>query len=115
MISFGWSLAVANFGTIAHDDLLVGVPGEDVGDVKDAGADQVLYGSADGLTLVRQRGGPRTAAGGEEKGRCLDSNWREDLHRLNRSQSWLPTIVTQAGSAMTAHISTCLKSYLTGV
>jgi len=48
--SFGWSLAAANFENIAHDDLLVGVPGEDVGDVKDAGADQVLDGSADGLT-----------------------------------------------------------------
>jgi hypothetical protein len=43
-----------------------------------------------------------------KKGRCLDSNWREDLYRLNRSQSWLPTLVTQAGSATTAHISTCL-------
>ncbi|HJY43663.1 MAG TPA: hypothetical protein VJ301_03525 [Propionibacteriaceae bacterium] len=50
-----------------------------------------------------------------KKGRCLDSNWREDLYRLNRSQSWLPTIVTQAGSATTAHISTCLNSCLTGV
>jgi hypothetical protein len=50
-----------------------------------------------------------------KKGRCLDSNWREDLYQLNRSQSWLPTIVTQAGSATTAHISTCLNSCLTGV
>jgi hypothetical protein len=48
--SFGWSLAAANFGSIAYDDLLVGVPGEDVGDLKDAGAHQVLDGSADGLT-----------------------------------------------------------------
>jgi hypothetical protein len=38
MIHSAGLLAAANFGNIAHDDLLVGVPGEDVGDVKDAGA-----------------------------------------------------------------------------
>ena len=47
---FGWSLAAANVGNSTHDDLLVGVPGEDVGRVADAGAVQVIYGSADGLT-----------------------------------------------------------------
>jgi hypothetical protein len=46
---FGSSLAAANFGNSNHDDLLVGVPGEDVGSVVDAGAIQILYGSADGL------------------------------------------------------------------
>jgi disulfide bond formation protein DsbB len=42
---FGRSLATGDFNGDGHDDLAVGVPGEDVG----AGAVNVIYGSADGL------------------------------------------------------------------
>ena len=48
--TFGFSLTTANFGNSTHADLAVGVPFEDVGGLQDAGAVQVLYGSATGLT-----------------------------------------------------------------
>jgi len=47
---FGWALAAGDFDQDGFADLAVGVPGEGVGDIPDAGAVQVLYGSADGLT-----------------------------------------------------------------
>jgi hypothetical protein len=47
---FGTSLAAANFGRGAYADLAVGVPYEDVGPDVDAGAVNVIYGSANGLT-----------------------------------------------------------------
>jgi len=48
---FGASLAARNFGGSAQDDLAVGIPGEDVGAVGNAGAVGVVYGSSNGLTL----------------------------------------------------------------
>jgi FG-GAP repeat protein len=47
---FGSSLAAVNFGKSSDDDLAVGVPGEDVGAIGEAGAVNVLYGSSTGLT-----------------------------------------------------------------
>ncbi|MEM6777306.1 MAG: C2 family cysteine protease [Planctomycetota bacterium] len=47
---FGYSLAAGDFDGDGHDDLVIGVPREDVGTVKDAGVVQVLYGDRDGLT-----------------------------------------------------------------
>jgi hypothetical protein len=51
---FGRDLAAANFGNGSYADLAIGVPGETVGDpaVTLAGAVEVLYGSADGLTAT---------------------------------------------------------------
>jgi len=48
--NFGSSLAAANFGQSSHADLAIGVPLEDVGVAEDAGAVNVLFGSAGGLT-----------------------------------------------------------------
>jgi hypothetical protein len=45
---FGRALAAGDFDGSGHDDLAVGVPGEDVEGVQDAGAVNVLYGSASG-------------------------------------------------------------------
>ena len=47
---FGWALAAGDFDHDGFADLAIGVPGEGVGDIPDAGAVQVLYGSGDGLT-----------------------------------------------------------------
>ena len=52
---FGSALAAADFGNSAHDDLLVGAPEETVGRAGEAGAVQVLYGSADGLSATGNR------------------------------------------------------------
>jgi hypothetical protein len=49
---FGSSLAAGDFNADGFDDLAIGVPGEDVGIVVDAGAVTVLYGSVFGLTSV---------------------------------------------------------------
>jgi disulfide bond formation protein DsbB len=46
---FGTVVAVANMGKGSTADLAVGVPFEDIGTVVDAGAVNVLYGSASGL------------------------------------------------------------------
>jgi hypothetical protein len=42
----------ADFGKDGHADLAVPVPGEDLGSVVDAGAVEILYGSAGGLTAA---------------------------------------------------------------
>jgi FG-GAP repeat protein len=49
---FGDFLSVGDFNDDGFDDLAIGVPGEDVGAVTDAGAANVLLGSASGLTFA---------------------------------------------------------------
>ncbi|GAB5535553.1 MAG: hypothetical protein Rubg2KO_18020 [Rubricoccaceae bacterium] len=46
---FGTALATGDFNRDGYDDLVVGVPFEDIGSVNDAGAAHVIYGTADGL------------------------------------------------------------------
>lgn len=50
--TFGWVVDVGDFNGDGHDDLAVGVPGEDVRGHANAGAVNVLYGSPDGITDV---------------------------------------------------------------
>jgi hypothetical protein len=51
---FGWSLTSGDFDADGYADLAVGIPHEDVGSVRDAGAVQVLYGGPGGLTTRDQ-------------------------------------------------------------
>ncbi|TDD62654.1 hypothetical protein E1263_02755 [Kribbella antibiotica] len=46
---FGQSVAAGDFNNDGRDDLAVGVPGENDGDTRDAGAVNVTYGTANGL------------------------------------------------------------------
>jgi hypothetical protein len=50
--SFGEALAVGDFDDDGFDDLAVGVPGESVGTIEAAGAINVLFGTAGGLTTA---------------------------------------------------------------
>jgi len=52
---FGYSLAAGSFGRSRHDDLVIGVPFEDVGNRADVGAVHVLYGSPNGLAVNNQQ------------------------------------------------------------
>jgi hypothetical protein len=47
---FGFSLAAGDFNKDGYDDLAIGVPGEAIGFLYNAGVLDVLYGSNDGLT-----------------------------------------------------------------
>ena len=49
---FGGSLSVGDFNGDNYADLAIGVPGEDVGTIQDAGSVNVLYGSGDGLQVT---------------------------------------------------------------
>ena len=51
---FGWALAAGDLNGNAREDLAVGVPEEDVGNVESAGAANVLYGGASGLSPTGQ-------------------------------------------------------------
>jgi hypothetical protein len=52
---FGAALAVGDFNNDGKDDLAIGIPGEDVGSVGDAGAVNVLLGSSSGLSVTGDR------------------------------------------------------------
>jgi hypothetical protein len=49
---FGWSVTGADYNDDGFDDLAIGVPGEELSGFRLAGAVNVLYGSAAGLTSV---------------------------------------------------------------
>lgn len=63
---FGKSLAAGDFNSDGYSDLAVGVPEEDLGSVTDAGAVNVIYGSASGLspnTPIQNQFWTQSAAG----------------------------------------------------
>ncbi|MDA2978941.1 MAG: FG-GAP-like repeat-containing protein [Actinomycetota bacterium] len=51
----GASIALGDFDNDGYADIAVGIPGEDVGSRVDAGAVQVFYGSAVGITASRDK------------------------------------------------------------
>jgi hypothetical protein len=73
---FGHSLAAGDFDGTGFDDLAIGVPGDDIGDAKDAGSVNVLYGSATGITTLHNQLWDQTGLdenGGVEAGDAFGS------------------------------------------
>jgi hypothetical protein len=70
---FGDALITGDFNNDGFADLAIGVPGESVDSIVDAGAANVLYGSPKGLTDPAARPSPRTARSGQRRrgGRLL--------------------------------------------
>jgi hypothetical protein len=68
---FGAALVVGEFNGDGFEDLVVGAPGENVGATSDAGAANVLFGSAAGLTAGQTllQDNPET---GDQFGAALD-------------------------------------------
>lgn len=61
--AFGADLSLADINGDGYDDLAVGVPGEDIGTVADAGGIRVLRGSASGLTTAGAKSFDQNSAG----------------------------------------------------
>ena len=73
---FGGSLANGDYDGDGFDDLAIGVRGEDIGAIKDAGAVNLPYGSASGLTTAGDQlwhQSVRGVLGGSETGDVFGS------------------------------------------
>ena len=77
---FGWSLAAGRFELNLSSDLAIGVPGEDLGPIEDAGIVEVLYGSSSGPSLTNAQiwsqdstGVPDAAEAGDQFGYSLSA------------------------------------------
>jgi hypothetical protein len=60
---FGWALHAGGLGRSARADLAIGIPGEDIGSVADAGAVGVFYGSSAGPTATDSQFWSQNSAG----------------------------------------------------
>jgi len=92
---FGRALAAGNFNGDRYTDLAIGVPYEDVTTIGDAGAVQVVYGSASGLTATGNQFWHQDVSGIE--GACETSDLfgyaLASLYRLKTNRLYLPLIL----------------------
>jgi hypothetical protein len=85
----GWALAAGDFDGDLRDDLAIGVPGEDVGSITDAGMVTILYGTSSGPSLTRIQHWHQDSAGildvaepGDQFGYALSAwNYGKDSRR----------------------------------
>lgn len=70
---FGYALAVGDFDSDDHDDLAIGVPGEEVSSDERAGAVNTIYGTGSGLTATDDQFWTEDSSG-------LDSKAEADEH-----------------------------------
>ena len=69
---FGSALATGDFNNDGFADLAVGVPGEDVGSAQDAGAVNVIYGSASGLASAGNQLWDQNSSGSQDPAEAGD-------------------------------------------
>ena len=90
--AFGYTLAAGDFNGDGFSDLAIGVPIESLPLAPEAGAVNVIYGSAGGLSAVavpepaHHKGQPGRAGNGRQRGalRWLAGHWRLQWRRLRR-------------------------------
>lgn len=70
---FGHTLRAGDFNGDGYEDLAVGVPYEDVGSITDAGAVNILYGSASGLSTVGVRSFSQNTRGVADSSEAYDN------------------------------------------
>jgi FG-GAP repeat len=60
---FGWAIAIGDFDGDGYGDLAIGVPGEDVSDISNAGLVDVLFGTSNGPSTTRTQIWTQNSAG----------------------------------------------------
>ncbi|MDQ0793139.1 FG-GAP repeat protein [Streptomyces sp. B1I3] len=120
---FGADVSLADIDGDGYADLAVGVPGEDIGSVADAGGVRVLRGSAAGLTAARARsfdqdsaGIPGTAEKGDRWGAQVrladtDADGRAELLAAAPGENTSDGVVWVLPAATTGTVSTGSWSY----
>jgi hypothetical protein len=96
---FGLALAAGDFNADGKKDLAVGVPGEDVGSVGNAGEVNVIYGSSAGLSTTAVRGPQRfqdsTLEAGAQFGQSLTAwNFGRNETRILPPDNFRVTVET---------------------
>jgi disulfide bond formation protein DsbB len=121
--TFGWALAAADFDNDGFDDLAVGVPRDDFksgsGTIRDAGAVNVLYGAAGGLSAARDQlwhqnkpGVKEAAQKGDLFGWALATG---DFDNDNRDDLAVGVILESVGSTEDAGAVNLLYGAATGL
>jgi hypothetical protein len=114
---FGSSVAAANFGRGSHADLLVGVQGEDVGPIVDAGAVQVIYGSPAGLTAVGDKVWTQDSVGIRSRAEAGDffgfSVAAGDFGKSGYTDAAVGSVFERVGSVGGLALSICCSDRLT--
>ena len=86
---FGAALAAGDFDHDSYVDLAVGVKLEDVGAIQDAGAVQILYGSANGISAAGNQFWHQNSSGVEESAELQDE-FGHALAAIPREMDWVP-------------------------
>ncbi|MGD8598686.1 MAG: FG-GAP repeat protein [Anaerolineae bacterium] len=88
---FGSALAAGDFNHDSYVDLAVGIKLEDIGSIQDAGAVQILYGSANGISATGNQFWHQDSPYVEESAELQDE-FGYALAAIPREMDWVPRI-----------------------